>query len=104
PDFTVYDNELYFQGLDSSNFQSLWVSNGTGSGTKELTPINKAAGDFVPSDLTASTYHPQADLLGTGTSDVVWYNQSTGDVGYWSFSNNGTSVQWHDFGQGSTTV
>jgi ELWxxDGT repeat protein len=104
PDFTVYDNELYFQGLDSSNFQSLWVSNGTGSGTKELTPINNAAGDFVPSDLTASTYHPQADLLGTGTSDVVWYNPSTGDVGYWSFSNNGTTVQWHDFGQGSTTV
>jgi hypothetical protein len=47
---------------------------------------------------------PRADLLGTDTSEVCFYNPTTGDVGYWSFGSGGTSAAWHDFNQGSTTV
>jgi ELWxxDGT repeat protein len=51
-DITVFNSEVLFQGLDSSNNWNLWVSNGTGNGTHELTGISGAYSGGVVSDLT----------------------------------------------------
>jgi len=47
----VYDGEVLFNGLDSSGDDVLWVTNGTVSGTHELTGIGASTG-VAPIDLT----------------------------------------------------
>jgi ELWxxDGT repeat protein len=37
PDFTVFGSEVLFAGIDSSLHVGLWVTNGTSTGTSELT-------------------------------------------------------------------
>jgi ELWxxDGT repeat protein len=37
PDFTVYNGEVLFNGIDSNGHSGLWVTNGTAAGTIELT-------------------------------------------------------------------
>ena len=41
-DFTVFNNEVLFEGFDSSGERSLWVTNGTVAGTHEITGISGA--------------------------------------------------------------
>jgi ELWxxDGT repeat protein len=54
PDFTVFNGEVLFNGLDVSGSHGLWVTNGTGVGTHELLGIaNAAAGGINPSYMTA---------------------------------------------------
>src|SRR5579872_486446 len=36
PDFTVYDGEVLFNGVDKVGNQGLWTTNGTAAGTREL--------------------------------------------------------------------
>jgi hypothetical protein len=49
PDFTVFNSEVLFSGIDSSGINGLWVTDETSEGTHELTGIS---GLFDPSDLT----------------------------------------------------
>ena len=52
--FAVYNGEALFSGYDSSGKLGLWVTNGTGAGTHELTGVTEAAGTgLAPSDLTS---------------------------------------------------
>ena len=52
--FAVYNGEVLFTGYDASGKLGLWVTNGTGAGTHELTGVTGAAGTgLAPSDLTA---------------------------------------------------
>ena len=50
PDFTVYGNEVLFDGIDGSARNSLWETNGTVSGTKEISTAN-----IDPQDMTVFT-------------------------------------------------
>ena len=55
PDFTVYNGEVLFNGLNNAGapLQSLWTTNGTALGTKEVTGISGAASTGLnPSDMT----------------------------------------------------
>src|SRR5262245_36256372 len=51
-DLTVFNGEMLFDGLDSSNHHNLWVTNGTVAGTSEITGIMGAAAEFAPNNLT----------------------------------------------------
>jgi hypothetical protein len=42
PDMTVFNGEVLFEGEDASGNLGLWVTNGTASGTSELTGISGA--------------------------------------------------------------
>jgi ELWxxDGT repeat protein len=50
PDFTVYGSEVLFDGLDSQNHATLWETNGTASGTQEI-----STADIAPTDFTLFT-------------------------------------------------
>jgi hypothetical protein len=94
---TVYNGEVLFAGNDSTGTRvGLWVTDGTAAGTHELTGISGAStgvNGLLPTDLTILTLPDVAsDFTGNGTSDVLWYNATTGDVGDW-LMNNGTP-QW----------
>jgi ELWxxDGT repeat protein len=53
PDFTVFNNKVLFSGLDAAGNIGLWVTNGTGASTYELTGITGASsGGLNPSDFT----------------------------------------------------
>jgi ELWxxDGT repeat protein len=53
PDFTVFKNEVLFDGVDAAGENGLWVTNGTVAGTYELTGINGAsAAGVLPKDMT----------------------------------------------------
>ena len=53
PDFTVFKNEVLFDGVDAAGENALWVTNGTVAGTYELTGINGAsAAGVLPKDMT----------------------------------------------------
>ena len=52
---------------------------------------------------TSSTSYQVAgvgDYYGNGTSDILWRDPTTGDVGIWQMTN-GHDV-WHDLGASST--
>jgi ELWxxDGT repeat protein len=86
-DLTVYNGEVLFQGYDTAGKSGLWVTDGTAAGTHELNGIsgsNTGANGLSPTNLTTLTLPSIAsDFTGNGTSDVLWYNATTGDVGDW---------------------
>jgi ELWxxDGT repeat protein len=53
-DFTVFNSEMLFDGIDASSKYSLWVTNGTAAGTDELNVSGTYTGTFgfFPLDLT----------------------------------------------------
>jgi hypothetical protein len=89
--------------LDAAGKNGLWVTNGTTAGTFELTGISGAdALGISPSDLTLLTLSSAIDdFLGTGTSDVLFRNDATGDTGFYAIVN-GVNTGWHDVGASST--
>ena len=64
PDFTVSNGEVLFTGMDDAGHEGLWVTNGTASGTLELTSAPPATYDFP----------------GNGISDVLFQNSSNGEA------------------------
>ena len=42
PDLTIFNNEVLFNGLDAAGNNGLWTTDGTASGTRELTTISGA--------------------------------------------------------------
>ena len=54
PGFTVFGNEVLFRGIDTASDAALWTTDGTATGTKEITGIHGAASTGVnPTDITA---------------------------------------------------
>jgi ELWxxDGT repeat protein len=52
-DFTVFNGEVLFDGVDAAGDYGLWVTDGTAAGTHELTGIKGAySGGLAPSDFT----------------------------------------------------
>jgi ELWxxDGT repeat protein len=53
PDFTVFNGEVLFSGLDTNDNVGLWVTDGTAQGTHEITGISGTSVDGVgPSNMT----------------------------------------------------
>jgi ELWxxDGT repeat protein len=52
PDFTGFNGEVLFQGVDASGFAGLWVTNGKTSGTMELGVSGANLLGLSPSDMT----------------------------------------------------
>jgi ELWxxDGT repeat protein len=46
PDFTIFGNKVLFNGRDTSNRQSLWVTNGTKEGTSKVQIADASGGLF----------------------------------------------------------
>jgi ELWxxDGT repeat protein len=80
----VYNGQVLFSGQNNTGLQSLWTTNGTSAGTKEITPISGArpAYGLVPVDLTA--LRPQ-----TSGGDIV-FQSTAGQAAIWEL--NGVNV------------
>jgi ELWxxDGT repeat protein len=86
PDFTVYKNEVLFEGTDANGQVGLWVTNGTAAGTHELTSIkgaNTSGSGLNPEDLTVFN------------NEVVFRGvDASGQIGLWV--TNGTAAGTHE--------
>ena len=85
PGFTVFGNEVLFRGIDTGGAAGLWMTNGTASGTREITGIGGTASTGVnPSDLTVF-------------NGAVLFNgaDTAGHLGLWT--TNGTAAGRTDF-------
>jgi ELWxxDGT repeat protein len=91
-DFTVFNGEVLFNGIDAAGLSGLWVTNGTAAGTHELTgisgaytggPTGSAPGGLDPSDLTVFGN----EVLFAGTD-------ASGNHGLWV--TNGTAAGTHE--------
>jgi ELWxxDGT repeat protein len=81
PGFTLYNNEILFEGDDTAGRIGLWMTNGTAAGTTELTSISGAnASGVQPTDLTVLT--SDGVLLFSGVD-------AAGNTGLWA--SNGTA-------------
>ena len=81
PDFTVYNGEVLFNGRDNAAtpLQSLWTTNGTAAGTKEVTGINGAASTGVnPSDMTVFNGSVLFNGVDTAGHLGLWVTNGTG--------------------------
>jgi ELWxxDGT repeat protein len=93
PDFISYNGKVLFQGVDASGNDNLWVTNGTASGTEELTGISGAStGSFLQSDPLPSFAIFNGEVLFSGTD-------ASGNLSLWV--TNGTAVGTHELIGGS---
>jgi ELWxxDGT repeat protein len=92
PDFTVFNGEVLFNGIDAAGLSGLWVTNGTAGGTHELTgiagaytggPTSAAPGRLDPQNLTVFGH----EVLFTGTD-------ANGNTGLWV--TDGTAAGTHE--------
>ena len=86
PDFTVYKNEVLFEGTDTNGLVGLWVTNGTVAGTHELTGIkgtDASGAGLNPEDLTVF----KNEVLFRGVD-------GNGQVNLWQ--TNGTAAGTHE--------
>ena len=51
PGFTVFGDQVLFRGIDTAGASGLWMTNGTASGTMEIT-AGAASGGINPTDIT----------------------------------------------------
>ena len=52
-DMTVFNGSVLFNGVDTAGHQGLWITNGTGAGTQELTVGSTASATGIdPTDMT----------------------------------------------------
>jgi ELWxxDGT repeat protein len=77
PEFAVLGNEALFNGFDSSGRIGLWVTDGTGAGTHELTGISDASGGGI----FGAGQVPEFAVLG----NEALFNgfDSSGRIGLW---------------------
>jgi hypothetical protein len=101
--FQIFNDEVLFQGTDSDGFQGLWVTDGFALGTYELTGISGAFGSGLSPEYVTSLDILTAvdDFYGSGTSDVLFRADGTGDTGFYAISN-GAKTGWQDIGSSST--
>jgi ELWxxDGT repeat protein len=112
-DLVSAGNVAYFHANDASGNLGLWVTDGTVAGTRELVNVTGAiSGGFTSNDIVSatvpSTGAAKDDFTGSGTSDIIWQNQSSGVVYEWEMSNGqdngnvglGNLSGWTDLGSG----
>ncbi len=85
------------------------IGGGNASVKVRITPTDTVAGTAgtsnaftvqVSADMTAAV---MGDFNGDGTSDVLWFNQSTGLVGFWTIKN-GAYAGWASLGTADPTT
>jgi ELWxxDGT repeat protein len=85
---TVSNGIALFQGLDAAGNKGLWVTDGTAAGTHELTVNGANSNGLNPFNLlNLSRSITLDDFTGSGTSDIAWFNGTSGDVDEWQISN-----------------
>jgi ELWxxDGT repeat protein len=87
PDFTSFDGYALFEGVDASDYKGLWITDGTSSGTHEITGIVGAnSSDFFPS------YSPDFTVF---NGEVLFAAANTANhIGLWV--TDGTSSGTHE--------
>jgi ELWxxDGT repeat protein len=84
PDFTIFNGEVLFSGLNTSFTQGLWVTDGTAAGTHEVTGISgTSSGGVEPAGMTVFN----GEVLFRG-----W--NASGQAGLWV--TNGTAGGTHE--------
>jgi ELWxxDGT repeat protein len=77
-DFTVFNGKVLFNGYDTAGHQGLWVTDGTGAGTHEITGITGAnASGLDPSNLTAFNNEVLFNGVDTFGYKSLWVTDGT---------------------------
>jgi ELWxxDGT repeat protein len=84
PEFTPFDGQVVFSGIDTNGDIGLWVTNGTANGTHEVTGISNA---------NANGLHPNAFTVWNG--EVLFSGVNTAD-NYGLWVTNGTAAGTHE--------
>jgi ELWxxDGT repeat protein len=83
PDFTVFGAEVLFRGIDKAGASGLWMTNGTASGTTEITGIGGTAAKGInPTDITVFN----GSVLFNGAD-------TAGHLGLWTTDGTGAGTQ-----------
>jgi ELWxxDGT repeat protein len=88
PDFTKFNGEVLFDGLDTGSQNGLWVSNGTASGTHELTGISGADANGVLYNI------PNPDFTVFNSEVLFQGRDAAGQNGLWV--TDGTAAGTHE--------
>ena len=82
-DLTIFNGNLFFNGVDASGGKGLWETNGTAASTHELTGISGVnSGGINPSEMTVFN----GEVLFSGTD-------AAGNVGLWVSNGTAASTQ-----------
>jgi ELWxxDGT repeat protein len=102
---TDYNGEVLFDGLDANGNHGLWFTDGTAAGTYELSGISGGyAGGLAPSSFAIldQPIPPPDNFTGSNASDILFRNDSTGDVWLEAMSN-GAFASWQQIGGSNTS-
>ena len=78
PDFTTFDGYALFEGVNASGYHGLWITDGTSSGTHEITGIaNTFNTGLYPQDLTVFHGEVIFDGLDAAENAGVWVTDGT---------------------------
>jgi ELWxxDGT repeat protein len=78
PDFTVFNGEVLFTADNTASNRGLWVTNGTSSGTHEITGIaNTFSTGLHPQDLTVFNGEVIFDGIDAADNNGVWVTDGT---------------------------
>ena len=103
--------QLLLNGAPTTSFTQAQLDAGSVSYDETAVGVTSDSFSFTVSDAAGNTTGvdqfnllippPPSDLIGNGTSDIVWRDNANGDVGYWRM--NGGHVQaWVDLGGSGT--
>jgi hypothetical protein len=89
PDFTMFNGELLFQGVDASGHPGLWLTNGTAAGTSELGGLDNGS---IPGVYASGIFHGLFDPFFTVLNGEVLFEgiDAGGHPGLWM--TNGTAA------------
>jgi ELWxxDGT repeat protein len=96
--------EVIFNGTDASHNNGLWATDGTAAGTHELiggTSLPGSGIDPLALSSVAVWVPPPENFDGNNTSDILFRNDASGDVGFYRM-NHGNYAGWVDV-SGSAT-
>lgn len=78
PDMTIFNNEVFFDGVNAAGQNGLWVSDGTAAGTHEITGIGGVnANGLDPTHLTAFNGELFFNGVDTGGQNGLWVTDGT---------------------------
>jgi hypothetical protein len=101
-----YTDDILFRNATTGDMGFYAMSNGgvgDGSGATQGNDIAGTMAGWVDIGASSTAYSVvgTGDFLGTGTDDVLFSDNATGDLGFYSISN-GVYTGWHDLGGSST--